>query len=62
LRRLGQKIDKILSEEFAERGLVNKKDLEPLLKEADTANKSLLEILVSKGLSSEKDILKILKI
>jgi type II secretory ATPase GspE/PulE/Tfp pilus assembly ATPase PilB-like protein len=55
-----KKIDKILSEELLERGLISRKDLEPLLKEVDASNNSLLQILASKGLLPERDILKIL--
>lgn len=55
-----KKLDTILSEALVEKGTINKKDLEPLLKEIDASGESLQELLVQRGLVSEKEILNIL--
>ncbi|MDP3731808.1 MAG: ATPase, T2SS/T4P/T4SS family [Candidatus Omnitrophota bacterium] len=55
-----KKIDLILSEALAEKGLLSKRDLESLLQETERAKDTLQQILLERGLLSEKKILDVL--
>jgi len=52
--------DIILSEAIIQGGLVTQKDLEPMLKEAESSGESLQQVLVKRGLFLEKNILEAL--
>ncbi|KPK96466.1 MAG: hypothetical protein AMJ95_14105, partial [Omnitrophica WOR_2 bacterium SM23_72] len=55
-----KKIDTILAEAIAQKGLLAKEGLEPLLKEAESSGKSLQEVLLEHRVVAEKEILNIL--
>jgi len=53
-------MDIILSEVLTEKGLIPQKELDAILKEADTSGQNLVRILVKRRQFSEKDILSLL--
>ena len=55
-----KKIDLILAEAIIEKGLLQKKDLEGLLEEADTSSKSLHQVLTERRRIPEEKLLEIL--
>jgi type II secretory ATPase GspE/PulE/Tfp pilus assembly ATPase PilB-like protein len=55
-----KKTDIFLTELLLEKGLIERKDLEPLVKEADTLTSSLQEVLVRHGLFRERELLELL--
>jgi len=57
---MSKKIDKTLAEALVEKGIVEKKAAEALLREADGAGLSLQQFLLNRQLVSEKNILDIL--
>jgi type II secretory ATPase GspE/PulE/Tfp pilus assembly ATPase PilB-like protein len=55
-----KKADVFLSELLLEKGLIERKDLGPVLEEADTSNGSLQEVLIRRGLFKERALLELL--
>lgn len=55
-----KKLDTVLSEVLLEKGLITKKELEPIFQEANASHASLQQCLIKRKLFLEKDILNIL--
>jgi len=57
---MSKTIDSLLSELLIEKGLVNRKDLEPILKEAASSGQGLQQVLIKRAIVAEKDIVNLL--
>ena len=57
---MAKKNDLILAEALVEKGLIAQKDIDPVLKEAETTGFSLQQLLNKRGLFTDKEILNLL--